>query len=72
MENLQLDELKMLRAAMISFSESARSDEPHWAHTEEFRNLQKKIRTAIEEIEQLTADKRREEAEQGSQELQHD
>jgi hypothetical protein len=63
MDNLQIDELKMLNAAMNALEASARSDEPHWAHTPEFSELRKKIRNAIEEDERLTLEKRQEEAE---------
>lgn len=65
MENLQINELKLLKAAMISFAGTARSDEPHWSYEPEFKELLRKINNEIEEIDRLTLEKRVEEAEDG-------
>lgn len=44
---LTVEEAKIVRAALIAFEQSARSDETHFSHEEKFEEFKKKIREFI-------------------------
>lgn len=48
---LTLEDLKLIRASLRAFDDTARSDEPHWAHTEHFINFQHKVHVEIQKRE---------------------
>jgi hypothetical protein len=48
---LSVEEATMLRSAMYAWEREARSDEPHYAYTEEFKNLSLKLKDFINKHE---------------------
>ncbi len=63
MENLQIDELKLIKKGLILFADQKDLDGNPPILNEEYLKLLEKVNVAIMEDENLTDDKRRSEAE---------